>query len=68
MQLKVSLSFLIVPKIVSRKHVIDVALEEAGQEKDFAALDILEAPEEYFLETLLGKSLLHWEGVDNYLG
>ena len=29
-------------------------LEEVEQAKDFAALDILKALEEYFLETLLG--------------
>ena len=62
MQLKVSFSFFIVPKIVSRKHVIHclvffAELEEAGQAKEFAASDILEALEDYFLETLLGSHL-----------
>ena len=50
----------IVTKIVSGKHIIHIALylfaylEEAGQEKDFAALDISDAFEEHCHEALPG--------------
>ena len=44
----------------------------SGTDKEFAASDILEALEEYFLETVLGQSLLHWVGrlfaIENHLG
>ena len=56
LKLKVSLSFFIVPKTVSRKHVIQVALyflHSWKEAKESAALDILNALEEYFLESLL---------------